>query len=245
MKKFKSELKLFSILLISSAVLYYIHFQIFQDFHHISIYFVEDLAFIPVEVIVVSLIIHRVITYGEKKKIHSKLNMIVGVFYSKLGTDLLNILAKSDLNVSNIQEKLIFESHPTKKEFVELKRVVQNHDGNLNISTEDMCTVVEMLKEERAFLVEMLANPAILEKESFSNLLLSIFHLREEICSRNDVCTISAEDHEHLVIDMTRAYNNLIVEWVKYIEHLKDAYPYLYSYALRTNPFDDNATIEF
>jgi hypothetical protein len=33
-------------------------------------------------------------------------------------------------------------------------------------------------------------------------------------------------------------------EWVEYMKHLKNEYPYLFSFAMRTNPFDDKATIE-
>ena len=245
MKKFKSELKLFSILLLTSAVLYYIHYSIFKDFHHISLYFMEDLAFIPVEVVFVSLIIHRFITYGDKKRTQSKLNMIVGVFYSKFGTDLLSLIAKSDKNISSIKDKLIVDNSLTKKEFIELKKTANSYEPDLEIDFAKAHEILAILSEERTFLVELLANPSLLEKESFSNLLLSIFHLREEMCSRKNISSISPEDEEHLSIDISRAYKNLIVEWVKYIEHLKDVYPYLYSYALRTNPFDADASVEF
>jgi len=244
MKKFKSELKLFSILLFTSAVLYYIHYSIFKDLHHISIYFVEDLAFIPVEVIFVSLIIHRFITYGDKKKTQSKLNMIVGVFYSKFGTELLGLISNSDKNISLIREKLIVDKNLTKKEIIELKKAANAYEPDLDMDFSKAQEILRILSEERTFLVELLANPSLLEKESFSNLLLSIFHLREEMCSRKNICSISKEDEDHLTIDISRAYKNLIIEWVKYIEHLKDSYPYLYSYALRTNPFDADASVE-
>jgi len=37
-------------------------------------------------------------------------------------------------------------------------------------------------------------------------------------------------------------YRNLALQWLKYMEHLKVNYPYLFSLSLRTNPFDRNAT---
>ena len=36
----------------------------------------------------------------------------------------------------------------------------------------------------------------------------------------------------------------LIAEWIAYMRHLKSDYPYLYSLAVRTNPFDPNASAE-
>jgi len=36
----------------------------------------------------------------------------------------------------------------------------------------------------------------------------------------------------------------LVREWLTHMEHLKHDYPYLFSLAVRTNPFDPNASIE-
>ena len=35
---------------------------------------------------------------------------------------------------------------------------------------------------------------------------------------------------------------SLIAEWLAYMRHLKKNYPYLFSLALRTNPFDPQAS---
>jgi len=37
---------------------------------------------------------------------------------------------------------------------------------------------------------------------------------------------------------MNRVYSQLARQWLGYMEHLKGSYPYLYSLALRTNPFN-------
>ncbi|MHB1335652.1 MAG: hypothetical protein ACYCXQ_06785, partial [Candidatus Humimicrobiaceae bacterium] len=50
-------------------------------------------------------------------------------------------------------------------------------------------------------------------------------------------------DVKHVEIDIKRAYFLLIKEWLSYMEYLKESYPYLYSLAIRQNPFDKNATI--
>ena len=36
----------------------------------------------------------------------------------------------------------------------------------------------------------------------------------------------------------------LIKEWLVYLQHLKREYPYLFSLAVRTNPFDPGASVE-
>jgi hypothetical protein len=42
--------------------------------------------------------------------------------------------------------------------------------------------------------------------------------------------------------DVQRGYVLLIKEWLAYMAHLQTRYPYLFSLALRTNPFDPFAT---
>ena len=49
-------------------------------------------------------------------------------------------------------------------------------------------------------------------------------------------------DYKHLSGDIKRAYTLLIHEWLDYMKHLKDNYPYLFSLAMRTNPFDRDAS---
>jgi hypothetical protein len=40
-----------------------------------------------------------------------------------------------------------------------------------------------------------------------------------------------------LAVDVTRAYTLLTRQWISYLEYLKTMYPFLFSLALRTNPF--------
>ncbi len=63
-------------------------------------------------------------------------------------------------------------------------------------------------------------------------------HLREELLYREDFATLPDTDLKHLAIDIKRVYAQLVLHWLEYIKHLKENYPYLFSLALRTNPFD-------
>ena len=55
-------------LVVASVILYIINYLIFRDFHHIMMFFSEDLAFIPIEVFVTVLIIDKQLERREKKK---------------------------------------------------------------------------------------------------------------------------------------------------------------------------------
>ena len=61
---------------------------------------------------------------------------------------------------------------------------------------------------------------------------------------RTELSRLSLADRGHLASDVQRGYVLLIKEWLAYMAHLKTRYPYLFSLALRTNPFDPFATPE-
>ena len=79
-----------------SLALYTAHYLIFQDAHHIIIYLLGDIAFIPLEVFVVTLIIDQMLESREKKQRMEKLNMVIGTFFSTTGTPLLSLLSRAD-----------------------------------------------------------------------------------------------------------------------------------------------------
>jgi hypothetical protein len=87
-----------------------------------------------------------------------------------------------------------------------------------------------------------LENPNLLEHESFTDLLWSVFHLTEELIYRANIRQLPETDYEHLASDIKRAYTLLVFEWLSYLKHLKDDYPYLFSLMVRTNPFDPDAS---
>jgi len=82
----------------------------------------------------------------------------------------------------------------------------------------------------------------LLENESFTELLYAVFHLAEELAYRDDLRKSPVTDKTHLAGDIKRAYVLLVHQWLDYMAHLKTHYPYLFSLAMRTNPFDQQAS---
>ena len=93
-------------------------------------------------------------------------------------------------------------------------------------------------------MLNLLENPNLVEYESFTNLLLAILHLTDELANRHYLKKLPESDYNHLSEDVKRVYNQLILQWLDYMRHLKRDYPYLFSLALRINPFDETALVE-
>jgi hypothetical protein len=69
-----------------------------------------------------------------------------------------------------------------------------------------------------------------------------VFHLTDELNCREAFDGLPSTDVRHLAMDMSRAYSFMLEQWLYYLQHLKIHYPYIFSLAIRKNPFDPHAS---
>lgn len=229
-------------LLALSASFYAIHYAVFRDAEHIFSYILTDLAFLPIEVLLVTLIIHRLLTMRETRERLEKMNMVIGVFFSEVGTDLLSEFARHDRSLENIGKKLVISPGETGRELSDMGDALKGHEYWVDMKRADLETLRAFLLRKRDMLLRLLENPMLLEHESFTDLLWAVHHLTEELIHRKDFAALPEPDLNHLRGDIKRVYAALVAAWLAYMKHLKVSYPYLFSLAIRVNPFDKNAS---
>jgi len=231
--------------LVLSGVVYFVHYLVFRDIHHIFIYMVGDLAFLPLEVLLVVLIIERVLAQREKRAKLEKLNMVVGAFFTEAGNDLLNDLLKYFDNRSEIAEHMNITSEWTKRDFRRAAQYAYHLNVEFDCRKVDLEKLKSFLAQKRTFLLTLLENPNLLEHDRFTDLLWAVTHLDEELEARPSLANLPDADLEHLAVDIQRMYDHLASEWLDYVEHLKAKYPFLFSLILRTHPFQERPSPVF
>jgi len=241
MKKLNSYLiSLAAIFLGLSAILYFVHYLIFRDAYHIFIYLLSDLAFLPLEVLIVGVVIERVLEHNEKREKLQKLNMVVGAFYSELGNFLLAYLLNAFENNDEMSRTMNVSGKWMKDDF----RKARDYIGGLKIKANarkvDLEGLKFFLKGKRVFLLELLANPGLLENDKFTDVLWAVTHVDEELEARPSLSNLPETDIQHLGGDLGRAFGRLAGGWLEYVEHLQAKYPYLFSLVVRTHPFQEN-----
>jgi voltage-gated potassium channel len=178
----------------------------------------------------------------EKQARLEKLNMVIGVFFSELGTKLLIVFSDHDPHLASIKRDLMIGTDWTDKDFARVQRKLKNYDYGIEIQKVDLKALRDLLVEKRGFMIGLMENPVLLEHESFTELLHAVFHLTEELWYREHIDRLPDTDRAHLAVDIKRVYVQLVYQWIDYMEHLKDNYPYLFSLAMRMNPFDQEAS---
>ena len=245
MKRIKWQILLGLFFIILSAMLYLLHYAIFRDPHHIFIYLLGDIAFLPIQVLLVTLIIDELLSQREKRSVLKKLNMVIGAFFSEVGLKLLKAFATFDNNSEKIRQELVVNDKWSSQKFLDISKRLKNYDCKIESQKGDLAELKQLLIGKRNFLLRLLENPNLLEHETFTELLRAVFHLTEELDNRTDVKRLSEPDYAHLSGDIKRAHLLLLSEWVDYMKYLKANYPYLFSLAIRINPFDPTASVEF
>jgi voltage-gated potassium channel len=181
-----------------------------------------------------------------KREIESrmeKLNMVIGVFFSEVGMGLMDRFSQYDPDFNVIRQELIITAQWTEKDFDAASSDAHKHNYGVDIGIVDLENLKKFLFEKRGFLVRLLENPVLMEHQSFTDLLRATFHLTEELAYRHDFIDLPKPDGDHLAVDIKRVFHLIVSEWLDYIKYLKKNYPFLFSLALRTNPFDDKVSV--
>ena len=242
MKKGKWHKGLILSFVVASIIVYIINYLIFHNVHDIFFYTLLDIAFLPIQVLLVTLVIHRLLEESERQARLKKLNMVIGAFFSEVGTDLLASFSGSDPDIDTIRKDLIVTDRWTPAEFRGLANRLKSYDYGVDMGKVHLGDLRSYLLKKREFLLGLLENPNLMEHESFTEMLQAVFHVTEELLHRDDLTDLPLPDIAHLSGDIKRGYGRLVYQWLAYMQHLHDDYPYLFSLAMRTNPFDRHAS---
>lgn len=234
-----NNILLVAILSISSACIYLIQLNIFHKPEDTLFYLFQDLAFVPVQAIIVTLVLNKLLNIIEKQQKLKKINVIISAFFAEAGTSILFALSKHNENRNGLYG-IIEVEELDKNSIKTIKKKVKEFNYKINIIPDKLESLRDILAEKKSFMIDMLENPSLLEHDSFTDMLWSVFHVADELQSRESLKDLSQNDLEHLALDILRAYTAIISEWINYLKYLKNEYPYLFNLAIRKNPFSEN-----
>lgn len=231
-------------LALASALLYAAFYRVHPDALVIEDWFLGSLAFVPFQVLLVTLIVDGLLGRRERQARLKKLNIVIGVFFSEVGMELLRACLALEERADALVADLRHASRWTPAGLGEAADRYRRWAPSARPGLEGLERIRRLLGDRRGTLTALMTNPSVLEHEHFTDLLWAVFHLSEELGERRDLAALPAQDLAHLAGDVQRVFPVLIAEWLSYLRHLQEDYPYLYSLAGRTNPFDPEAKAE-
>jgi hypothetical protein len=231
------------LLAIISFSFYLVQVMIFHKPHDTFFYMLQDLAFVPIQVLLVTLILNDLMARREKKALLNKMNMVIGAFFGEVGTELMLHLSAFDRGAADLKTTLKIDASWNDHRFAQAKKQIINTNHQIDAKLSDLYLLKEFLVLKRSFILSLLENQNLLEHQSFTDLLWAVSHLTEELKLRSNFDELPDSDLAHLSGDIRRAYVLLLTEWLGYVQHLKASYPYIYSLMIRSNPLDTEASV--
>ena len=245
-KRWKIKFSIIMVILI--IIIYGSNYLVLGDPEHIISYIWTHLGFIPVDILVVAFILDEIIEKKEKEAMLEKLDMLMSTFFSEVGNELISQLSaanKYKASTENLKSIKNWEDKDYKNKLDELKNTTIDFQADIALENREefLENLRNLLVNKREFIINLINNPNLLEKEEFTGLINAILHLDEELEHRKDLSLVTDTDFAHLNGDMHRVYNKLVYEWVYYLRYLNKHYPYMITLIIRTNPFDDDAEV--
>lgn len=243
MKKINPNLLLILFLTILSLVLYLIQLVQFHSPRDTAFYFLQDMAFLPLQVSIVTIVLGKILSDREKRERMKNINMVINAFFSETGTDLILKLIPFEDRSDSVKSRLNIDGTWTVKDFQRTAALIKKHEYTVQSDIALFPELKSYLISKRPFLLMMIENPNLLEHGSFTDMLWTIFHLTDELAARDTFDVLPDSDLNHLALDIRRAYAAILYEWLNHLAHLKTEYPYLYSLEIRKNPFNEQRNV--
>ena len=178
----------------------------------------------------------------EKQAITNKIFMLVGIFYSEAGNQLMKLFSKYDPEIQQLVGRLNIKGNWNQKQLNAIAPLLKKYPFSIDIHKVDLIQLLDFLQKNRSLMVRLIEHPSLLENETFADLLRAVFHLTEELNYRKNLASLPEHDRAHLCGDIKRIYKLLVTQWVDYMIHLKDFYPYLFSLEVRMSPYNPKAS---
>ena len=243
-RKFRTPL-IIVLLIIMSLFVYIIQYMIFLRPVDTAFYFFEDLAFVPISVILVTLGVNTVLNQRDRKAMLEKVSIVVNEFYAEAGTDLILSLRGYLVNLDEISARLQLKVNWKTADFLEARKFLEGNQIVIDITGNDLYELRRILETKKEQILRLFENANLMEHDSFTDMLWAVYHVYDELRSRDSYDSLPAADIKHLNLDIQRASRLLLIEWIDSMRGLQIRYPYLYSLAVRKCPFGKrNAVID-
>lgn len=229
--------------IISALVFYLVDYFIFKNLMDTISNIIQGIAFIPIQLLLNTILINWVVEKQEEIKNGKKINVIIGVFFSESGTIILSELVKYDKSLEEFKKNFGTIKCLGKECLEKFREELKDYNPEIEICSCELKKLNTLLDSHRKGLVELLTNSFLKEDEFFSEVLMELIHLNDELRLRYDE-EMKEYEINHIKDDLIEAYKVLGMQWCDYMIHLYDFYPQLFQLAAVNSPFDNKSKEE-
>lgn len=240
MKPVKAKLtmrQLIFLLLGASALMYAAHYLIFRDLHHLAIFGLHELAFLPLEVILVTLGMDRLVERTHREESRSKVGIIETLYFNESGSTMLRYLISFDPDSPRLRQLLQVTADWRAQDFIQATRQLKNYAFQLDLEKVDFFGLHYHLSQRHEYYRSMLENPALTQSEAFTEMIMKIYLLWEELDGRTNLYQLPAADRDYLADLLHEIYRELTEYWLDHVYNHSVHNRFRLHRAIESNPF--------
>ena len=146
------QVEIAAVLIVAALVVYALRWILFssENLHEEMLrYLVDDVAFLFIQVLLVSILVDGLMQRRQRETMLDKLNMIVGAFFTECGTDVLGCLARLDGDLEAVREDFLARQSWKTRDYELAKQAFQAHKPVIELSTDDLVSLRERLDRRR------------------------------------------------------------------------------------------------
>ena len=242
MKPVKAKLtvkQLILLLLCASALLYAIHYLIFRDLHHLAIFGLHELAFVPLEVILVTLGLDQLVEKTHREEARSKVSIIETLYFNESGGTMLRYLTSFDPDAARLRELLQVTEDWHSSDFRQAIRQLKSYPFLLDLDRIDFFGLHYHLSQRHEYYRSMLENPALTQSDAFTEMIMKIYLLWEELDGRTNLYQLPEKDRSYLAELLHEIYRELTEYWLDNVYNHSIHNRFRLHRAIESNPFLD------
>src|SRR5665647_2707670 len=125
------QVEIAATLIVLAVLVYGLRWELFsgQTMHKEMLrYLIDDVAFLFIQVLLVSLLLDGLMQRRAREAMLNKLNMIIGAFFSECGTELLGQFAEADTQLGEVRADLVATAAWTPQDYELAKRAFRGHE---------------------------------------------------------------------------------------------------------------------
>lgn len=116
----KSAKRITALLIGCSAAIYTLQLFLFHDWKDTAFYMLQDWAFLPIQIALVTIIVGEIMNEHEKQERLEKTRILTSSFFSDFGTELISLMIPKMINFPSVAANMAMNESWTQKNLIRL-----------------------------------------------------------------------------------------------------------------------------
>ena len=221
-----------------------LYFVAFNDRQYVYFTIVHGIVEAPFNMLVTGVLFNYILNRKEKSSEKGKTDMLIGIFYSEVGNELLRLFLESDRYVEYFREKFMIKREWKEADYKKLILESDSIEHSINIENIDLLKLKEKLGNVTGLSMDLLTSTSLQNKDDFNIIVNNVFYLKGELDDRNIEAGLEEYEKVHLQKIVNELYLKLIKMWVSHMYYRQSSNEQMFVKALIKSPFDDRTRME-